>query len=274
MKVFISWSGDKSRLVALALREWLPAVINTFEPFVSSKDIYAGSRWQAEIAKELGSTNFGIVCVTKANQGAPWLNFEAGALAKAVELSQVVPLAIDLKPSDITLPLGQFQAQAASKEGIEEILIAMNDACAPPLGEALLARAIAKWWPDLEAELAAINQRAPEQGEQHVRTDRALLEETLDTVRVLSRRLESRDAGSSLVAPPDAAVFAELHALLASLDPSAKILVSKGGLPRVTILCRTRELATGLQEPVRELLEPHGVTARFITQDVRAAKET
>src|SRR5689334_12254492 len=112
MKVFISWSGEKSRAVAQALREWLPAVDKQLAPFVSSKDIFAGTRWQAEIIRELEATSFGIVCVTQENQAQPWINFEAGAIAKAVETSRVVPLAVDLKPSDIKPPLGQFQAQA------------------------------------------------------------------------------------------------------------------------------------------------------------------
>jgi hypothetical protein len=104
VKVFISWSGQKSREVAVALRDWLPLVINSVEPFVSSEDINAGTRWQGEIAGALQTTNFGLVCVTRENHGAPWLNFEAGALAKAVDSSRVVPLAIDLKPSDIENP--------------------------------------------------------------------------------------------------------------------------------------------------------------------------
>jgi TIR domain len=91
MKVFISWSGSKSQDVAVALGDWLPGVINRIEPFVSAKDIYAGSRWESEIASQLDTTNFGIVCVTRENQAAPWLNFEAGALAKAVELSRLIP---------------------------------------------------------------------------------------------------------------------------------------------------------------------------------------
>src|SRR4051812_44421684 len=115
MKVFISWSGQKSRDVAIVLRDWLPLVINSIDPFVSSEDISAGARWQGEIAGALEATNFGLVCVTKENQGSPWLNFEAGALAKAVDSSRVVPLAIDLKPSDIENPLGQFQAQPLSE---------------------------------------------------------------------------------------------------------------------------------------------------------------
>ena len=45
MKIFISWSGEKSRRIALMLREWFPNVLNAVEPFVSSEDIAKGSRW-------------------------------------------------------------------------------------------------------------------------------------------------------------------------------------------------------------------------------------
>src|SRR4051794_3511302 len=133
MRLFISWSGKKSHAVALALHDWLPGVINHVRPFVSSTDIWAGTRWQAEIAGQLESTNFSIVCVTQENQAAPWLNFEAGALAKAVDASRVVPLAIDLKPSDVELPLGQFQAQPATQEGLSKVLASINAACEQPL---------------------------------------------------------------------------------------------------------------------------------------------
>ena len=126
MKVFISWSGSKSQHVVEALREWLPDVINSVEPFVSSEDIHAGARWQRELASQLDLSNFGIVCVTRENQAEPWLNFEAGALAKAVDVSRLIPLAIDLKPSDVELPLGEFQAQPLSEEGLRAIVVSIN----------------------------------------------------------------------------------------------------------------------------------------------------
>jgi hypothetical protein len=124
--------------------------------------------------------------VTRDNQHAPWLNFEAGALAKAVESSRVVPLAIDLKPSDIEPPLGHFQAQPASEDGIYEIVRSVNAACEPQLDDARLGKSFSKWWPDLKARLLAIEKTTPASAED-ARSERDLLEETLDIVRSLVR---------------------------------------------------------------------------------------
>jgi hypothetical protein len=157
VKVFLSWSGEKSRAVAMVLRDWLPSVINEVDPFVSAKDIAAGARWQAEIADQLESTAFGIVCVTAANHDAPWLNFEAGALAKALQASRVVPLAIDLKVSDVRLPLAQFQAQSTSKDGIFEVLRSLNAQCTKPLPEQRLAESCEVWWPSLESKFLEVD---------------------------------------------------------------------------------------------------------------------
>jgi RNA polymerase sigma factor (sigma-70 family) len=190
MKVFISWSGSKSGNVAVALRDWLPGVINSVEPFVSSEDIYAGARWQSDIATTLDSSNFGIVCVTRENQGSPWLNFEAGALAKAVDSSRVIPLAVDLKPSDVELPLGQFQAQPATEDGVRAVVVSINEALAEQrLSDDLLRTSFDVWWPRLKEELDRIEQQTTA-AVPPLRTDRELLEETLDTVRSLARSID------------------------------------------------------------------------------------
>lgn len=43
MKVFISWSGETSKKVALALKAWLPNVIQALDPWMSDKDIEKGA---------------------------------------------------------------------------------------------------------------------------------------------------------------------------------------------------------------------------------------
>lgn len=45
MKVFISWSGTRSKAMANALKEWIPLIVQHAKPFVSDKDISAGDRW-------------------------------------------------------------------------------------------------------------------------------------------------------------------------------------------------------------------------------------
>jgi hypothetical protein len=193
VKVFISWSGEKSRDVANALREWLPQVLHAIDPFVSSKDIRAGTRWQAEIAGELDKTDFGLICVTQENQGAEWLNFEAGALAKSVESSRVVPLAIDLSPADIANPLGQFQAMRLTKADVTEVLISINEVTAEPIPVERLRKGVDKWWPELDENLMGIAQRnydAERPSAQPLRSDRELLEELLTSVRGLARGRE------------------------------------------------------------------------------------
>ena len=82
MKVFLSWSGERSRAVAEALREWLPFINAEIQPWMSGTDIEPGARWSNAIAEELDAISIGIVCVTRENQSSPWLNFEAGALAR------------------------------------------------------------------------------------------------------------------------------------------------------------------------------------------------
>ena len=77
MKVFLSWSGETSRAVACALRDWLPYVIQSVKPFVSTSDIEKGQRWSDVLSQELSSTAYGIICLTPFNVRSPWLNFEA-----------------------------------------------------------------------------------------------------------------------------------------------------------------------------------------------------
>ena len=182
MKLFISWSGPKSKAVATALRGWIPSVINEVKPFMSAESIESGTRWQAIIAKELETTDFGLVCTTAANQEKPWLNFEAGALAKKLDDSRVVPIAIDLAPSEIRQPLGQFNGNPLTKEGVRKMLHSINAAADAPLDHQLLDKSIEVWWPELDREIKDLP--SDSEGKSPIeRTDREILLELLDSVR-------------------------------------------------------------------------------------------
>ncbi|WP_282818633.1 TIR domain-containing protein [Curtobacterium flaccumfaciens] len=116
MRVFISWSGPAERRVAEALRGAIETVsAGKARPFVSSQDIAKGKRGLAVIAETLEASDFGIVIVSKQNQHAPWLNFESGAMARALK-SPVATILLDLKTSDVTGPIAQFQATIFSDD--------------------------------------------------------------------------------------------------------------------------------------------------------------
>src|SRR6267142_2388272 len=108
--VFISWSKETSRRVAVALRSWLPEVIQNISVWVSDIDIAAGSRNATEISDSLLKAKVGIVCLTPSNLVAPWLLFEAGAISKAVgNKNFVCPYLFGLKITAIQKPLADFQ---------------------------------------------------------------------------------------------------------------------------------------------------------------------
>jgi hypothetical protein len=83
--IFISWSGDRSKAIAETLKDWLPRVLQSARPWLSTRDIEKGTRSLSEMNKALGGMGFGITCLTPENRQAPWILFEAGALSKTFD---------------------------------------------------------------------------------------------------------------------------------------------------------------------------------------------
>jgi hypothetical protein len=192
MKVFISWSGDLSHRVALALRDWMPSVLQSLEPYVSSEDIDKGARWSTDISAELEGSNSGVLVVTRSNINAPWLNFEAGALSKSFDNSRVSPFLFGVKRSDVQGPLLQFQSTIYDKSDIAKLMASLNDACGDQALDAhRLDEVIEVWWPRLELTLDPLLPEAEAEplgspSDDAVAIDRpdaAVLEEVLDLVR-------------------------------------------------------------------------------------------
>jgi hypothetical protein len=181
MKVFISWSGLRSRAVALALRQWLPDVVQNVEPFMSENDISAGVRWGTNLIQELENTDVGILCLTPENLSAPWLLFEAGSLSKKLDISRVIPYRLDLKATEVPFPLAQFQSIEANREGTLVLLKTLNCSLEHPIETERLERLFSRLWDDLDKDLTAAlalqSARPPE------RNERELLEEILQLVR-------------------------------------------------------------------------------------------
>jgi hypothetical protein len=198
MKVFLSWSGETSHKVALVLREWLPSVIQSIVPYVSSEDIDKGARWSTDIASELADSTYGILCVTKDNLHAPWLTFEAGALSKTMDKSYVSPFLFNIKRSEVNGPILQFQSTIFGKDDIKKLLASLNKASTEgKLTDEKLEKALDVWYPDLEKNLNALLSQQPKQEEVQPKSvssenfSNAILEEILDLSRVNQKLLRN-----------------------------------------------------------------------------------
>jgi len=184
MKVFLSWSGDRSKEIAEALKSWLPQVIQATEPWISS-DIEKGTRWSPKIVDELEKSKVGIICLTRENLNENWILFEAGALSKTKD-AHVCTFLLGVKPSDIEQPLAQFQHTQFEKEDVRKLIHTINQSLEKtnerPLSEKTINEVFDTFWPKIEEKLEKIVKKLPET-EQEVRTEREILEEILESVR-------------------------------------------------------------------------------------------
>lgn len=150
MKVFISWSGDRAKALALALREWIPHVAQVAEPFVSKEDIEVGEPWFDAIEAAMADAPAGIIVVTPENQTAQWLNYEAGGMARYMG-KRACPLLLDMTDVDLTGPLKNLHVAEATEEGVKKLVHDLFDRHVRP---DLVDAAFARVWEELATAIA------------------------------------------------------------------------------------------------------------------------
>ncbi|MGN8075620.1 TIR domain-containing protein [Enterobacter sp. 22104] len=181
MELFISWSGERSRAIAEAIREWIPCVIQAVKPYFSPEDINKGQRWSTEISSKLESSKLGIIVLTSTNLDAPWLMFEAGALSKSLDTSRVCPLLFGVTPAEVIGPLVQFQCSIFNQTEALKLLRSINNMLGDEkLEEKTLYSVFEVFWPQLSLKIDSIT-KTPENSKVKVNTrdDRDILEEIL-----------------------------------------------------------------------------------------------
>jgi len=159
MKVFLSWSGSHSNEVAKIFAEWIPCVLQQVGIFMSSNSIESGDRWNNKITSALDETDFGLIFVTKENKEKPWLLFEAGALAKDITKSKVIPVLIDATPVDLNRnPLQHFQCEELDREGVTRVMHSIyHEIKNPTVTDKTLNDCLEMWWPQLEEKLQHVH---------------------------------------------------------------------------------------------------------------------
>lgn len=198
-KVFISWSGNTSRRIGEALRDWIPAVLQLVEPYFTPNDIEKGARWSNDIAKELQTSQVGIFCLTKENLNSKWMLFEAGAISKNLQSSFVCPILFDVEFSDFDGPLTQFQMSKFSKPEILRLVKTINSAGdGEKLSDKILESVFEKWWGELESTIRQIL-KAPKNETHEIRPDREILDEILSITRNINKTFSQPTASGKSI---------------------------------------------------------------------------
>jgi hypothetical protein len=197
MKVFISWSGDRSKQVAELLDDWIQCVIQAVDPWMSSKDIDRGALWFTEISDQLSNTSVGIVCLTKENKDKPWILFESGALAKGLSSNRVCTFLIDLSPTDLENPLAQFNHTFPTRDSVWELVRTINLTLKEKaLKESILEKVFDTYWSQFEDDFKRIIDTTPVTEITAKRKDNDIMLDVLSTVRLLDRRLRSIESNN------------------------------------------------------------------------------
>jgi hypothetical protein len=261
MKVFISWSGERSHQLAEALHGWLPLVLHYVKPWLSEADVAAGERWAQAVAQELESSNFGIICVTPENLASPWVLFEAGALAKSMQGAKVIPLLLNLEFSDISGPLAQFQAKKVERGGLAEVVNSINQSAEQGVPDDRAKQLFSALWPEFEKQLESIPDEAP--SEKHMRPQHEILEELVTGVRGLDVRFRELEGAVDQGPRMRRRRFRHFHPMM--FEEMAHMVSEEGDDPISLLMfgltfrgCRSRYLAVSRRAPA--------VTARTHTR--------
>ncbi len=132
MQIFLSWSGNISREIAEIFKQMLEdCFYEKVSVFMSAKDILLGTNGINTIFNTLTKSDMCIAFITPININAPWIAFEAGAVAGSSNKSEsnnekrVIPLLfgnIDIQKFNKN-PLHNYQYATASLDKINELCI-------------------------------------------------------------------------------------------------------------------------------------------------------
>lgn len=190
MKVFVSWSGRRSRVVAEMLSEWIKCVLQASQPWISTQHIDKGAIWFSEISDQLRDTAAGIVCLTQENKNKPWILFETGALAKGLSANRVCTFLVDLTPTDIEDPLAQFNHTTPERTSVWRLVNTLNSCLeSGRLDERVLKQVFDTYWPKFESDFASALEATPQEATAAPRSEDSILAEILANTRSLSGRV-------------------------------------------------------------------------------------
>jgi TIR domain len=159
-RVFLSWSGEPSRLLANALADGMRLVSDRVEPWLS-EGLDPGVEWAKELVPHIRKARLAVLCLTHYNLGASWIAFETGAFYSSRLRGGVIPFLLDFPPGDLPFPLGLFQSLPADWKGSKALFTRVGQLVDidPGTVETLFATKI---WPQLGDQLTTIRNLKPQ----------------------------------------------------------------------------------------------------------------
>ena len=133
--LFFCWSERRSRALAGALKEHLPAFIPGLagpdgSNLFMSDDIVKGSRWFNSVEAHLAKADVGVVCITREGLRSGWIHFEAGALARTIGKKRrqggaLLTYLLGVRPDELTGPLAEYQATSVERDDTRKLCAAI-----------------------------------------------------------------------------------------------------------------------------------------------------
>jgi hypothetical protein len=192
MKVFLSWSGERSHGVAQAFHDWMPTVLQEVDPFLSTKSIKKGATWLNEIREALGASNgVGLFFLTAQAVSSPWLLFEAGGVAALGE-RRVCTVLVDLQTKELEPPLSLFQWTSLNQGDVRKLVEDLNTQLSKPLSQNILDKSFGRAWPELEARLKELSSAAAHEPEKRKTLELDAGHLAIENVLESLRRIENR----------------------------------------------------------------------------------
>ncbi|MCU6366180.1 toll/interleukin-1 receptor domain-containing protein [Enterobacter quasiroggenkampii] len=229
MKIFVSWSGNRSRAVAELFSEWLKCVIQASQPWISTRDIDRGAIWFSEINDKLRDVSVGVVFLTQENKDKPWILFETGALAKGLTSNRVCTFLIDLKPADLQDPLAQFNHTLPEKSGLWNLARTINASITDsPLDEKILEKVFETYWPQFETDFAQAILDNPLGEVIPPRSGDDILSEILDNTRSLTHKIRKLEDEVFIKNVSKAEIISDEQAI----EISEKSTLAKAGIDK------------------------------------------
>ncbi len=193
MKVFITWSGERSREIAEIFKEYIPKIIQTCDTF-TSEDMGKGEVWFPRLAEEFEECEIGLICLTPENLSEDWILFETGALLSLEEdKSRVCPFLYDLTPSDLDPPLYLFNATENEKEEIKDLFRTINNQLDNSIDGYLLDNAFTNNWSEMKEKLEDVPDEPPKDYEMEEKDE----SEKMDEMHNLLKKIDKRTTGGS-----------------------------------------------------------------------------